>query len=66
MFWRRLWYGNVEWQYPMRWVWERLTVTMLRQGYGELYMRHFLATEFSKLCDDPVMAKKIGVERNAD
>lgn len=49
----------------VRWAWERLTIAMLRRGYAELYMRHFLATEFSKLCADPVMARKIGIDFNA-
>jgi hypothetical protein len=46
----------------LQWSWERLTVLLLRRGYAEIYMRHFLATEFSKLCDDPVMRKRIGVD----
>ncbi len=46
----------------MRWLWERLTIAMLRQGYAEIYMRHFLATELSKLCADPVTRERIGVE----
>jgi hypothetical protein len=31
----------------MRWAWERLTVAMLRRGYAEIYMRHFLASHSS-------------------
>jgi len=50
------------WMLTMRWFWERLTVLMLRRGYAEIYMRHFLATEFSKLCADPIIRKRIGVE----
>ena len=42
--------------------WERLTILTLRQGFGVLWMKHFIATEFDKLCADPAMRKKIGVE----
>lgn len=42
--------------------WEQLTVLTLRRGFGYLWMKHFIATEFDKLCADPVMRKKIGVE----
>lgn len=42
--------------------WESLTVLILRQGFGVLWMHHFIATEFDKLCADPEMRKKIGVE----
>ena len=46
----------------MRFLWERLTITMLRRGYAEIYMRHFLATEFAKLAADPYWRDRIGVE----
>lgn len=45
-----------------RWAWERLTVHMLRNGWAYLYMKHFLATEFDKICKDPVLAAKCGIE----
>lgn len=60
MNWRRLRW--LEWEYALRWTWERLTVLMLRRGYAEIYMRHFLASEFDRLCADPVMRERIGVE----
>jgi hypothetical protein len=42
--------------------WEQLTILIMRQGFGVLWMRHFIAEEFDKLCADPVMRVKIGVE----
>lgn len=46
--------------------WERLTAMMLRRGYAQIYMRHFIMTEFDKLVADPVMRARIGVELNPD
>lgn len=43
-------------------LWERSTILMLKRGYAEIYMRHFLATEFAKLCADPYWKNKMGVE----
>jgi len=42
--------------------WEQLTILTLRKGFGVLWMLHFVHTEFDKLCTDPKMRKKIGVE----
>jgi hypothetical protein len=42
--------------------WEQLTILTLRKGFGHLWMHHFVSTEFGKLCADPVMRAKIGVE----
>lgn len=42
--------------------WEQLTILTLRQGFGRLWMEHFIADEFDKLCADPVMRARIGVE----
>jgi hypothetical protein len=42
--------------------WEQLTILIMRQGFGVLWMHHFIATEFDKLCADPVMRARIGVE----
>lgn len=38
----------------IHWLWRRLTVSMLRRGFAEIYMRHFLASEFNKLPPDHV------------
>lgn len=46
--------------------WENLTVLIMRKGFGVLWMRHFIADEFDKLCADPVMRARIGVEPALD
>jgi hypothetical protein len=42
--------------------WEQLTILTLRKGFGHLWMHHFVATEFDRLCADPIMRERIGVE----
>lgn len=42
--------------------WEKLTAKMLRKGFGHLWMSHFIATEVSEICKDPVAAKRAGFE----
>lgn len=42
--------------------WEGLTTALLRQGYGYLWMKHFVDTEFNRLIQDPVLRKRMGVE----
>jgi hypothetical protein len=46
--------------------WEQLTILIMRKGFGVLWMRHFIADEFDKLCADPVMRTRIGVEPAVD
>jgi hypothetical protein len=33
----------------IHWLWKRLTVAMLREGYAEIYMRHYIASQSERL-----------------